>query len=114
MVNGISTFDDWLESLGRATAGRALPVALDLVSSQVAESFGARIWFARILGRRWSYIAGLRSERPSRHGTAQIRISTGIGLVAEGWGELSPREQDRLQAFLEHLVVPDGSLAGWG
>jgi hypothetical protein len=114
MASGTSIFNGWLESLGQATAGRDLRVALDVVSSQVAETFGARIWFAQILGRRWSYIAGLKSERPSRHQAAQIRLSAGIGLVAESWGEMSPKEQGRLQAFLERLVDIGCSLVRWG
>ena len=114
MASGTSIFDGWLESLGQATAGRDLSVALDVVSSQAAGAFGARLWFAQILGRRWSYIAGLKSERPSRRGATQIRLSAGIGLVAESWGELSPGEQERLRVFLDRLVTSGGSLVRWG
>lgn len=113
MESGTSIFDDWLESVGHMAAGRDLHVALDIISSQAGETFGARIWFTQMLGRRWSYIAGLRSERPTWSETAKIPLAAGIGLVAESWGELSLQEQDRLQVFLERLVVSKRSLERW-
>jgi hypothetical protein len=105
MESGTSTFNDWLESLDHAAAGRDLHVALDIISSQAEQAFRARIWFAQMLGRRWSYIAGLRSERPAWSETAKIPLADGIGLVAESWGELSVLERDRLRDFLDRLVV---------
>lgn len=104
MESGTSISDGWLESLGHTAAGRDLHVALDIISSLAGEAFGARIWFAQILGRRWSYMAGLRSERPAGSEAAKIPLADGIGLVAESWGELSLQDQDRLRAFLERLV----------
>lgn len=114
MENGTSIFNDWLESLGQMTAGRDLYVALDVISSRAEETFGARIWFTQMLGRRWSYIAGLRSERPTWSDTAKFPLAAGIGLVAESWGELSLQEQDRLRVFLERLIVSKRSLERWG
>jgi hypothetical protein len=114
MENGISIFENWLESVGQMTAGRDRPAALDVVSSRAEAAFGTRIWFAQMLGRRWSYIAGLKSERPTWSDTAKIPLTAGIGLVAESWGELSLPEQDRLRAFLERLVVSRDSLVRWG
>ena len=113
MESGTYIFKDWLESLGRIVASREIPVALDVISSQAEQAFGIRIWFAQILCRRWSYIAGLRSERPTRSDTVKFPLAAGIGLVAESWGELSVQEQDRLIAFLERLVVSKQSLQRW-
>jgi hypothetical protein len=114
MESGTSIFKVWLESLAYAVAGRDLHVALDVVSTQAEQAFGTRIWFARILGRRWSYIAGLKSERPTWSETHKVPLADGIGLVAEGWGELSLQEQERLKAFLDRLVVSRQSLERWG
>jgi hypothetical protein len=114
MESGTSTFDGWLESLGRMVAGRDLHVALDVVSSQAERAFGTRVWFARILGRRWSYIAGLRSQRPTWSEAHKIPLAAGIGLVAESWGELSLPEQERLRDFVGRLVVSGRSAQSWG
>lgn len=110
MESGTSISDGWLESVGHTAVSRDLHVALDIISSLAEEAFGARIWFAQILGRRWSYIAGLRSERPAWSETEKIPLGSGIGLVAENWGALSLREQGRLRAFLKRLVVSERSL----
>ena len=114
MVSGTSIFEAWLDSLACAVAGRDFHVALDVVSAQAEQAFGARIWFAKIMGRRWSYVAGLRSEQPAWSETRKIPLSNGIGLVVEGWGELSPQEQDRLMALFDRLVVSKQSIERWG
>jgi len=110
MESGTSIFKAWLESLEYAVDSRDLRVALDVVSTQAERAFGTRIWFARILGRRWSYIAGLRSERPTRGETRKIPLTDGIGLVAESWGDLSLQERDRLKDYLARLVGSGQSL----
>lgn len=105
MESGISTFDGWLESVGRMAAGRDLHAALEVISSQARQAFGARIWFAQVLGRRWSYIAGLRSQRPACYEAQKVPLAAGVGLVAESWSKLPLEQQARLRAFLERLVV---------
>jgi hypothetical protein len=114
MESGTCIFRVWLESLAYAVAGRDLRVALDVVATQAEQAFGTRVWFAKILGRRWSYIAGLKSEQPTWSETHKAPLAAGIGLVAEGWGELSLQEQERLKAFLARLVVSKQSLEKWG
>jgi len=114
MESGTSTFDDWLELVGQAAATRDLHVSLDMISSQAEQAFGTRIWFAQLLGRRWSYLAGLKSERPAWSQAQKIPLTAGIGLVAESWGELSVREQERLKRFLERLVVFKRAMRRWG
>ena len=102
-----STFDNWLKALDRATRGAELVQALDIVAQLAAEAFGARLWFVRILGRRWSYVAGYRSQTPA--GAPIERIPLGdrnFGLVSEGWGRLSSEERRRLIAFLGEMVAP--------
>jgi len=114
MESGTSTFDDWLESVGQAASGRDLHVALDIISSRAERAFETRIWFAQLLGRRWSYLAGLKSERPAWSQAQKIPLTAGIGLVAESWGELSVREQERLKVFLVRLVASKRTLQRWG
>lgn len=114
MVSGTSIFEAWIESLEYAVDGRDLRVTLDVVSTQAEQAFGTRIWFARILGRRWSYIAGLRSARPAWSETQKIPLTDGFGLVAESWGELSLQERDRLKDFLVRLLDSSQSLEKWG
>lgn len=113
MESGTSTFEDWLQSLSRTTAGEDLLARLEVLASRAGERCGARFWFARVLGRRWSYIAGHRSERPGDAVTVRFSLGSGIGLVVESWGGLPPAERDRLKFFLESMVAADTSLQEW-
>ena len=102
-----STFDNWLKALEVATRGFELVRALDAVAQFAAEAFGARLWFVRILGRRWSYVAGYRSQTLAGSPMKRIPLGDGnFGLVSEGWGKLSSEERRRLIAFLGEVVAP--------
>jgi len=102
-----STFDGWLRGLEVATRGLEVVRALDLVAQFAAEAFGARLWFVRILGRRWSYVAGYRSQTPAGSPMERIPLGDGnFGLVSEDWGRLSSGERRRLIAFLGEMVAP--------
>jgi len=79
-----STFDGWLRGLEEATRGRELARALDIVAQRAAEAFDARLWFVRILGRRWSYVAGYRSQTPTGSPMERIHLGDGdFGLVSD-------------------------------
>ncbi len=55
---------------------------LNEISKEIKEKFGVCVWFAEILGRRWSYIAGEKSDDlfmpPER-----IKINDRLGVVIE-------------------------------
>ena len=106
-VQETSTFDNWLKALEGATRGPELVRALDVVAQLAAEAFGARLWFVKILGRRWSYVAGCRSQAPAGSPMERIPLGDGnFGLVSEDWGRLSSEERRRLIAFLGEMVAP--------
>ena len=108
MEQETSTFDDWIGTIEEATRGLELGQALDVVAQRAMEAFGARLWFVRILGRRWSYIAGHRSQTPASAPIARIPLGDGnFGLVSEGWGGLSIEERRRLIAFLGEMVAQE-------
>lgn len=114
MENAISGFEAWLRFVGRCTVGRGLVESLGTVSTLVERAFGVRIWFVKISGKRWSYIAGARGEQPSQSEVFRAPLSKEIGLVCDSWGYLSRSEQERLVTFLEHLVVDKTSQCRWG
>jgi len=106
-VKETSTFDGWLRGLEEATHGLVLVRALDVVAQLAAEAFGARLRFIRILGRRWSYVAGYRSQTPAGSPMERIHLGDGdFGLVSENWGRLSNEERQRLITFLGEMVAP--------
>ena len=102
----ISTFDRWLAAIEEAALALGLARALDLVAQHAAERFGARLRFVRILGRRWSFIAGDRSQTPGASPSERISLGGGVGLVSESWGTLTTRQRAWLIAFLRKFVSP--------
>lgn len=80
-----------------------LTQALDDFSRLAADVFGARIWFAEILGLRWSYIAGVRPAAPAAD-VERIELGSDIGLLAGGWGDATPDERSEMVAFLRNLA----------
>ena len=80
--------------------------ALDAAARLAEEAFGARLWFVRILGRRWSYVAGYRPQTPVGAHLDRIPLGNGnFGLVSEDWGALSSEECCRLIALFDEMVA---------
>ncbi len=69
---------------------------LNEISKEVKEKFGVCVWFAEILGRRWSYIAGEKSDDlfmpPER-----IKINDRLGVVIEC------EDEEKLKEVIEFL-----------
>ncbi len=69
---------------------------LNEISKEVKEKFGVCVWFAEILGRRWSYIAGEKSDDlfmpPER-----IKIDDRLGVVIEC------EDEEKLKDVIEFL-----------
>ena len=103
-VPEISTFDRWLGSVAEAARGRELLRSLDVVAELAAERFDARLRFVRIHGRRWSYVAGYRSQTPATSRAERIPLGGGIELVSDCWGTLAGSARARLLDFLCEMV----------
>jgi len=95
-----------LRALEEATGGVHGVEALAAVSQRLAETYGTRMWFVRILGHRWSYIAGCRPRTPALPPLERIPLAeSNVGMVVETWGKLSPDNRRRLMAFLAALAT---------
>ena len=106
MVPETCTFDGWLGTVGEAARGLELARALDVVAQLAGKEFDARLRFVKILGRRWSYVAGYRLQTPAAPLIDRISLGGGVGLVADSWGTLSGSARARLLAFLGKMVSP--------
>ena len=104
MEHETSDFDRWLRTFEEIVRGLQLVPALDNIAWLADEAFGARLWFAPILGRRWSYIAGMYGDDPSEFEMARVPLGRDIGLVSDTWGTLSEHERDRFIAYIRQLI----------
>jgi len=80
---------------------------LELISMFASRDFGARVWFAEVLGRRWSYTAGLKTDHPGMAGMDREMVRPGLGLVCNCWGSLSGGDRDAFLAAVRRLVATE-------
>jgi hypothetical protein len=104
MERETSGFDRWLFTIEAVTRELPLVSSLERVSRFAEETFGARVWFAEILGKRLSFVAGDMGDHPTQWPVVCIPLNGKLGLVSDNWGTLSEPEQAKLIAFLEALA----------
>ncbi|MGQ9748057.1 MAG: hypothetical protein ACUVQZ_09935 [Candidatus Caldatribacteriaceae bacterium] len=97
-------FELWLQDLEKDFLKKNREEILEKITQEMSERFGARIWFAEILGKRWSYKAGVGQEFPAP-ALFTLILSPSWGMVAEGWEKIPEWERNILVRFLKtHLV----------
>ncbi|WP_017873580.1 hypothetical protein [Candidatus Caldatribacterium saccharofermentans] len=107
MEKGTFAFEDWLKEIQEEVAKRNLSDALRTIAEKILERYGARVWFAEILGKRWSYVTGCGGEDPLP--LRQIPLTPRFGLVAEKWECIPPSEGEAILAFLRELLAQTGT-----
>jgi len=63
------------------------------LAAQAHQAFGAEIWFAEILGKRWSYVAGMGSKTAFADTIRKIPLTHDLGLVCATWGTMTLAQQ---------------------
>jgi len=104
MAKEISDFEWWLQMVTCAIRGKDLRHALDFITDQARETYGAAIWFVKIMGRRWSFMTGTINTVPAPDDIARVPLADGIGLVSDNWGALVGKERDIFIRFLRSLI----------
>ncbi|WP_438314766.1 hypothetical protein ACP6EK_07405 [Candidatus Caldatribacterium sp. SIUC1] len=107
MEKGTCAFEDWLGKIQEEAAKRNFLDALRTIAEKILERYGARIWFAEILGKRWSYITGCGGEDPLP--LRQIPLTPRFGLVVEKWECIPPLEGEAILTFLREFLAQTGT-----
>jgi len=81
-----------------------LVAALHTMSERARRELNFHIWFVEILGRRWSYIAGVMDEEPPQSQVARIPLRNNIGAVSDSWELLPKSKQKKLIDFLKQKI----------
>lgn len=103
-------FEDWFLKLQKAVKAQSLCEALSTVAERILERYGVRVWFAEILGKRWSYIAGCGGESPLP--LHRILLTPRFGLVAENWNCIPSAEEEALLLFLRNFLSQTSASSG--
>lgn len=74
------------------------------ISDLVKEKYGACVWFAEILGNRWSYIAGQKEGEVSILPPQRIRLSKRFGIVSDTWEKIPVTEKGELLSSLKGQI----------
>ena len=81
---------------------------LNEIAQELWQRYGARVFFAEILGKRWSYQAGVGHEFPTPL-LQRITITPRFGLVAEGWEKIPEEDRAVLFSFLKTYLTQERS-----
>ncbi len=73
------------------------------ISEEVRKKYGVCVWFAEILGRRWSYIAGEKGEEDIFMPPHRVQLGERLGAVIE-CGDLPEEKINEIVSFLKKKV----------
>jgi hypothetical protein len=81
---------------------------LHYAAKLVKEKYGVSIWFAEIMGRRWSYLAGQKEGEISLLPLERIELNERFGIVSDMWGKIPPDEREKLISSLKDTIKTYG------
>ncbi|NQT09715.1 MAG: hypothetical protein HQ573_00890 [Desulfobacteraceae bacterium] len=87
-----------------STSKEDLIKKLIYVADLVKEKYNVSIWFAEILGKRWSYIAGQKEGEISLLPPERIELSERFGIVSDMWERIPVNERKKLISSLKETI----------
>ena len=105
MAPEISGFEGRLADLAEQARDLNKTEAMDLSARWLQAAYAVRLWFAEVLGHRWSFVAGVPGDEPVTSELRQVRLGPQTGLVVQTWGSLSEPERRRVVGFLGGMLA---------
>lgn len=87
-----------------STSKENLIVRFVSTADLIKKRYDADIWFAEILGKRWSYIAGSKEEGIPFSPPERIELGNRFGMVSDGWHKIPAKEKAKLILSLKETV----------
>ncbi|HOO89468.1 MAG TPA: hypothetical protein PLA74_01465 [Syntrophales bacterium] len=75
------------------------------MAKRIHETYGASVWFAEIMGRRWSYLTGWNEETAASFTARRIELTGRFGVVVEGWEQIPTEESEALIRSLRETIT---------
>ena len=89
---------------GISTSKENLVEQLTNAANLINEKHGVSIWFAEILGRRWSYISGQREGEIALLPQERIQLNERFGIVSDMWNKIPADEREKLISSLKETI----------
>ncbi|MDD5723162.1 MAG: hypothetical protein PHY29_05410 [Syntrophales bacterium] len=89
---------------GISFSREALIGDLDQMAQRIQETYGVKVRFAEIMGRRWSYIAGRKEDGISLFPSRRIELTDRFGLVSDGWENILADEREAIVSSLRETI----------
>lgn len=96
MAKEISFFNEKLEA------------HLESVAEKIDKEYGVQVRFVKIMGKRWSYIAGRNDSADFPIFPQRIEITDRYGLVSNGWQRIPVTESERIISSLQQTFMLHG------
>ena len=87
-----------------STSKMVLIWKLNDLAAAVRDRHGVSIWFVEILGRRWSYVAGLRDNR-SFLPLERIDLNGRYGVVSGRWNDIAAEEKEHIIISVKEMLA---------
>jgi len=87
-----------------STSKMVLIGKLNDLAAAVRDRHGVSIWFVEILGRRWSYVAGLRDNR-SFLPLERIDLNGRYGVVSGRWNDIAAEEKEHIIISVKEMLA---------
>jgi hypothetical protein len=105
MEQEIYDFNNWCKSIRLKTKEVGITEALNTISNRFKQELGLNIWFAIILGHRWSYLAGVMNEDQLCTNLKRVRLLYDFGLISNNLNLLSKKKRNQLISFINELIL---------
>ncbi|MCM8763620.1 MAG: hypothetical protein NC927_00825 [Candidatus Omnitrophica bacterium] len=79
---------------------------LNQLANTTNKEFKVRLWFAEILGKRWSYLTGEREL--SDYSTEKIQITETLGMVINDWGKVTKEKKVSFISLIKEKINQEG------
>mgnify|MGYP001068509008 CR=1 FL=1 len=89
---------------GTSTSKKNLIEKLHYAAKLVKEKYGVSIWFAEIMGKRWSYLAGQTEGETSPLPPERIELNNRFGVVSDRWEDIPVNERERIVSSLKDII----------
>jgi len=89
---------------GTSTSRKLLTGYFDQMVQHIQAMYSVNVWFAEIMGRRWSCIAGRTEEGAFLFPPRRIELTDRFGIISDGWGNIPADESETIISLPREAV----------